>query len=53
MFFIPIASIVGFIVILADLKWKWVELSNTLVVNFVHSIFGIVVIGFSFIQVRF
>ncbi len=52
MMFIPVASIVAFIVILADLKWKWIELSDTVVVNFIHSIIGIVVIGFSLIQVN-
>ena len=49
---IPIVSIDSFIVILSDLKWKWVQLTDIQVVNFVHSIFGIVVIGLSFIQVK-
>jgi len=52
MVFAPICSIVSFIVILADLKWKWIELTDVQVVNFSHSIFGIVVIGFSVIQVN-
>ena len=53
MFSIPIFSIVAFIVILADLKWKWVELIETQKVNFAHSIIGIIVIGLSLIQVNF
>ena len=53
MFSVPVFSIVAFIVILADLKWKWVELIETQKVNFVHSIIGIIVIGLSFIQVIF
>ena len=51
MFFVPVFSIVAFIVILADLKWKWVELIDTQKVNFAHSIIGIIVIGMSLIQV--
>ncbi len=53
MFSIPIFSIVAFILILADLKWKWVELIETQKVNFAHSIIGIIVIGLSLIQVNF
>ena len=53
MFSVPVFSIVAFIVILADLKWKWVELIETQKVNFAHSIIGIIVIGLSFIQVIF
>jgi hypothetical protein len=49
MIFVPICSSAAFIVILADLDWKWCE--TTPVMNFVHSIFGIVTIGFSIIQV--
>ena len=52
MMFIPIVSVAAFIVILWDLDWKWVQLTDFQVVNFVHSIFGIVVIGLSFIQVN-
>ncbi len=53
MFSVPVFSVVAFIVILADLKWKWVELIETQKVNFVHSIIGIIVVGLSFIQVIF
>ena len=49
MIFVPICSSVAFIVILADLEWKWLE--TTQLTNFVHSIFGIVTIGLSIIQV--
>ena len=52
MVFAPICSIISFIVILADFKWKWIELTDVQVVNFAHSIFGIVVVGFSIIQVN-
>lgn len=49
MIFLPICSITAFIVILAELDWKWVEISTP--VEFAHSIFGIVTIGISIIQV--
>ncbi|CAF1122033.1 unnamed protein product, partial [Brachionus calyciflorus] len=49
MIFAPICSITAFLVILADVGWKWVETTSK--VSFVHSIFGIVVIGLSIIQV--
>ena len=49
MIFVPILSIIAFIVILADLGWKWVDIESK--VGFAHSIFGIVVIGLSVIQV--
>jgi hypothetical protein len=52
MVFALICSIISFIVILADLKWKWIELTDMQVVNFAHSISGIFVIGFSVIQVK-
>lgn len=45
----PIFSIAAFLVILADLEWKWIEKTNK--VSFAHSIFGIVLIGLSLIQV--
>ncbi|CAF1108113.1 unnamed protein product, partial [Brachionus calyciflorus] len=51
MIFAPICSITAFLVILADVGWKWVETTSK--VSFVHSIFGIVVIGLSIIQVIF
>ena len=51
MIFVPIVAITAFIVILADLDWKWVESSERL--PFAHSIIGIITIGFSLIQVRF
>ena len=52
MFSVPVFSIVAFIVILADLKWKWVELIDTQKVNFAHSIIGIIVIGLALVQVN-
>ena len=52
MFSVSILSIVAFFLIFADLNWKWVELSDGLIINFVHSIFGIVVISLLFVQVR-
>ena len=48
---VPIISIVAFIVILADLEWKWVEASQDEALEFTHSIFGIVAICLSIIQV--
>jgi hypothetical protein len=49
MFLIPILSIIAFLIILSDLKWKWVDQTNTN--SFVHSILGICTIIFSIIQV--
>ncbi len=46
-----VISIVAFIVILAYLDWSWTGLDDP--VCFTHSIFGIVTIGFSVIQVYF
>ena len=48
---VPIISVTAFIVILADLEWKWV--GQTLSLNFAHSILGIITIGFSIIQVNY
>lgn len=50
MILVPIFSITGFIVILANLDWKWVSPSRTL--SFIHSIFGIMAIGLSLFQVK-
>jgi len=52
MFSVPLFSVIAFLLIFADLNWKWIELSDGLIINFVHSIFGIVVIGLSFLQVN-
>lgn len=49
MILVVLMSITAFIVILADLEWKWVENSGS--INFIHSIFGIVTIGLAIIQV--
>ncbi len=49
MILVVLMSITAFIVILADLNWKWVESSDT--IEFIHSIFGIITIGFAIIQV--
>jgi hypothetical protein len=46
---VPIISVAAFIIILANLDWTWVETENTIM--FAHSIFGIVAIGLSLIQV--
>ena len=51
MIFTPICSIAGFLVMLAELDWKWVPITSK--VSFAHSIMGMVVIGLSFIQVIF
>lgn len=47
---VPVISIVSFLVILADVQWKWI--SQTISLNFAHSIIGIITIGLSVIQVR-
>ena len=44
-----IVTIAAFIVILAQSNWKWIDPHERL--EFVHSIFGIVAIGLSVIQV--
>ena len=49
MMLVTALSITGFIVILAQLNWRWVATDDT--VEFVHSIFGIIAIGLSVIQV--
>ena len=46
---IPLVSIGAFVIILADLGWSWVEMSEPLA--FSHSIIGIVTVGLSIIQV--
>ena len=51
MIFVVINSIVSFIVILADLNWKWVDSASP--VSFAHSIFGILTVGLALIQVKF
>ena len=47
---VPVLSLIAFLVILSDLDWQWVETSEQL--NFAHSIFGIVTISLSIIQVK-
>jgi hypothetical protein len=49
MIMVPIASVVAFIVILSDLDWKWVGAEDK--TAFAHSIFGIITICLSVIQV--
>lgn len=49
MIFTQICSLIAFIIILADLNWEWVSLTNK--VSFAHSIIGMLVIGLSLIQV--
>ncbi|RNA44992.1 ferric-chelate reductase 1-like [Brachionus plicatilis] len=49
MILVPIFSIAGFLVILANLDWKWVSPSRTL--SFIHSVFGIAAIALSLFQV--
>jgi hypothetical protein len=48
---VTIISVLGFISILWHSNWQWVSLSNSVIV-FVHSIFGIVTICLSIVQVR-
>ena len=49
MIFVPLLSIISFIVILAQLNWEWVLTENKL--DLTHSIFGILAICLSIIQV--
>ena len=49
MIIVPTISVVSFIIILDQLKWRWV--SNEKTIEFTHSIFGILAICFSVIQV--
>lgn len=48
MMLVPIVTITGFIVILADQDWTWLDQSIAL--NFAHSIIGIITLSFSVIQ---
>ena len=47
---VPVVSIVAFMVILADLNWKWVDFELT-PISFAHSIFGILAIAMSLVQI--
>lgn len=49
MFLVPILTIVGFIVVFAHLKGEWVKTDDRL--EFIHSIFGMVALGLSVLQV--
>ena len=51
MFSVTLISVAAFLIILADLDWNWVELSDPL--SFAHSITGIATIFLSIIQVIF
>ena len=46
-----VITFTSFIVILSDKNWKWVIASNNTSVVFTHSIFGIVTISFTVVQV--
>src|SRR5690606_2722794 len=47
---VPMCSIAALILILADLEWQWVRTERP--IQFAHSIFGIVAIALSIIQVH-
>jgi presenilin-like A22 family membrane protease len=49
MIMVPLMSIAAFILILAYNNWNWTD--NDIKVNFAHSIFGIVAISVSILQV--
>lgn len=51
MILLQFVTITGFCVILFDSHWKWIKHSKENFVNFLHSIFGIVLIGFAVVQV--
>merc|ERR1719468_69793 len=48
MFFVAIFNLIGLLVILSDLDWKWVSIDKPL--HFTHSIFGIVAMGLIYFQ---
>jgi hypothetical protein len=49
MVMVPVLSIIALLIILSAVDWKWMETEEKL--EFTHSIFGIVAIGFAFFQV--
>ena len=49
MFIVPVLSIISFLIILSKEKWKWIPIESK--ASFAHSIFGIVAIGLSVLQV--
>ena len=48
---VPIVTMISFLVILSDLKWKWVETEDKKPI-YAHSIVGIITLAFSFVQVN-
>ncbi|CAF0731294.1 unnamed protein product, partial [Brachionus calyciflorus] len=50
MIFTLVVSIIAFLVVLAQLDWKWVDAENN-ETAMAHSIFGIIVISISFLQI--
>ena len=48
---VPIISIAAFILILWEADWQWISLYES-TTFFTHSIFGIVTIGLSIVQVK-
>jgi hypothetical protein len=51
MILVPIISFIGLLIILADMNWKWIDLSSP--IQFSHSIIGLVALILSFVQVNF
>ena len=51
MILVPVLSIISLLVILSDLDWEWIKSTANNQTNFNHSIFGIVTISLSVVQV--
>lgn len=49
MFTAYILTFVGFFIILADQNWRWIDTKQT--TSFAHSLFGIILIVLTFLQV--
>ena len=51
MILVTIITFTSFIVILSDMNWKWIIASNNTSVVFTHSIFGIITVSLTILQV--
>jgi hypothetical protein len=51
MIFATILNFIAFIVILAELNWKWVDMTSQNRIGYAHSIFGILTISIPLFQV--
>ena len=53
MILVTLITLTSFVVILADTNWKWVAASDSTSVKFTHSIFGIITVCLTIVQVGF